>query len=186
MTLPTVVFAMNPELSLNNPAAPGTMDATCEWYTTEFSNAGTAIACPLPPAANTATSSTIASTTTATTTASSSPITTYGPFQIDITSATQLLLNDRTPAILANITPGDTINVFGYYDGTNTVEAEVLRDLSKPAVGVVVPTGIEVGTSVSVADIQAEISQIETLLSQLVTQIDALTTSSSTASSTSM
>jgi hypothetical protein len=120
----------------------------CESFPSEFSNAGVAITCPIPS----------------------------NPFQIDVTSATQLLLNDRTNATVANITPGDSINVFGYYDGTDLIEAEVVRDTSKPIIGVATTGG---ASTISIASIQVQIAQIQTLLAQLIAQVDAIASSTS-------
>jgi hypothetical protein len=60
---------------------------------------------------------------------------------VNITSATQLLLSDRAAAVLGNFTPGDVINVYGYYDGNGSIQGQVVRDLSKPAApGLAAPT----------------------------------------------
>jgi hypothetical protein len=150
ITLPTVILAN------------ATSTVTCESYATEFADIGMIIPCPM---ATSATSANTSSTTTSTI-----------PFQVNLTSATQLLLSDRTNAILANITPGDTVNVFGYYDGTDMIQAEVIRDLSKPAItgsGASAVDSATVGPA-TIANLQTEIEQIQTILTQLITQINTL------------
>ncbi len=168
--------------SIGSVMLPTTIDAmasgtvSCVSYATEFADTGTAIDCPIPSTAS-------------------------STFQINVTNATQLLLNDRTSAALGNITPGDTINVFGYFDGADMIQAQIVRDTSKPVVGIGTITSVTTvtgnGTSksttaettTSMAGLQAEIVQIETLISQLIAQFNALNAangSTTTVSSTTM
>jgi hypothetical protein len=106
-----------------------------------------------------------------------------GSITIQASADTQLLLSDRTTATLGNITPGDTINVFGYYDGAGNIQASVIRDLSKPVAGVTsTPTP---PTSATIASIQSQIAEIQTLLGQLIQEVNVLVASSTTTMSSS-
>jgi hypothetical protein len=56
----------------------------------------------------------------------------YAPYRIEVGAGTVLLLRDRTHATLADFSAGDEINVFGYYNTDGTIQAYLVRDLSKP------------------------------------------------------
>ncbi len=113
---------------------------TCFKYESENDNTGTAVACPTLPA--TGTSNTQSAPNAPATGASgganasaiaSPPSFMYRPYRIEIDASTKLSLRDRTPATLANFSAGDTINVFGYYNADGSIQAYLIRDLSKPA-----------------------------------------------------
>jgi hypothetical protein len=57
----------------------------------------------------------------------------YQPYRIEVDSSTHLLLRDRTAAGLGDFASGDQINVFGYYNSDGSIQAYLIRDLSKPA-----------------------------------------------------
>jgi len=144
--------------------------AACEQFITDSSPIGTSVACPVATPMMTPTSTT------------SSPAY-YNPYAVVVDAATQVEANDRTPMAVANIMPGDAINVYGYYDGTGTMDAEIVRDLSRSSAGGTVTTGagITAGTSTT-AELQAELNQLETLAIQLEAELGmATTTVSSTA-----
>ena len=54
-------------------------------------------------------------------------------YRIEVDASTELYLRDRTPATLSNFAAGDQINVFGYYNADGSIQAYLVRDLSKPA-----------------------------------------------------
>lgn len=143
---PVQIMAANPAYDTVTAAgavmSANTAAVGCTQFATDSSPAGIATACPVPPVT--------------TMTASTTGVTYYSPYMINVNAATQLEMSDRTPATLANITPGDTINVYGYYDGSGIINAEVLRDMSKPA-----------GGAASTAALQAELDQLEALVAQL-------------------
>lgn len=63
----------------------------------------------------------------------------YPPYRfkkyiIEVTSRTEIFKQDRTPMALADIAVGDTLNVYGFQKVNGaTIEALIIRDLSKPA-----------------------------------------------------
>ena len=104
------VSAANPpaEILVSNPAVvyPAGESSACYHYDTQSSVSGQAIYCPTPP-------------------------TTY-QYRIEVDASTRLLLRDRTAATLSSFSSGDQINVFGYYNSDGTIQAYLIRDLSKP------------------------------------------------------
>lgn len=89
-------------------------------------------------------------------------------YSIQVGDVTQLLLADRTPATLDNITASDTINAFGYYDGLGNVQASVVRDLSKPY-------GATPSTAApTVTQLEAQITEIQSAISQILNEISLL------------
>lgn len=148
--------------SVSAAIAPSTIVAvnptTCESFATEFATTGTMMACP------TTQSSTLA---------------------ITISATTQLLLSDRTGASLANITAGDNVNVFGYYDGNGNIQAQVVRDLSKPAiVAGASTTAVNGSQPADITAIETEIAQIQTVLAQLIQEIQTMSAATTTTSAT--
>lgn len=152
--------------SISSPNIPSniSVDSTavsCELFASADATVGTPMTCPT--AASTSTS-----------------------FTVEVSAATNLLLNDRTSAILANFTPGDAINVFGFYDGTGNIEADVVRDLSKPVGGVMTTSpGVPSASLPTIAAIETQLNTIETLITQIIQQIEALTPTTSTVMTTS-
>ncbi len=67
-------------------------------------------------------------------------------YQIQINADTEVLLRNRTPGVIANITPGDQINAYGAYTPDGTLQATVVRDLSKPQIGIA-PTTLPITTT---------------------------------------
>jgi hypothetical protein len=125
--------------------------ATCKQFATDISPTGSPIACPTLPTAL---------------------------LTITTNQATQTLLNNRSATTLASIAPGDPINVYGYYDGNGTINAEIIRDTSRTTSGMT-PT-INMGTTTNTtADLQAEINQLEVLVNQLEAEL-AISTSTGT------
>ena len=133
----------------SSPATPPSGSAggtstgiTCYRFDTQDSGAGTAVACPAPPTAQTSTEGEGAmSPIEAQGTNSASPNAViaqpypyrYAPYRIEVSASTQLMLRDRTQASLADFSSGDEINVFGYYNTDGSIQAYLIRDLSKPA-----------------------------------------------------
>jgi hypothetical protein len=147
---------MSSGMAIAPPMGPTAVQpaAMCESFATQLSTTGTSVTCPMT-----------------------------GSITIQVFADTQLLLSDRTTATLGNITPGDTINVFGYYDGAGDIQASIIRDLSKPVTGVTsTPTPT---TSATIASIQSKIAEIQTLLGQLIQEVNALVTSSTATISSS-
>src|SRR5258708_2367905 len=56
----------------------------------------------------------------------------YAPYRIEVSASTNLYLRDRRAATLADFSAGDEINVFGFYNSDGTMQAYLVRDLSKP------------------------------------------------------
>jgi len=91
-----------------------------------------------------------------------------GLFEIQVTAATRILLQNGTRGILANITPGDTINVTGFVSN-GIIQANTIRDKSKPAAaGNGTSTGGTVTTpGTPLANLQAIITQLQAIINQL-------------------
>jgi hypothetical protein len=91
-----------------------------------------------------------------------------------VNAATKVLFNDHNSASLSDIAADDTVNVYGFYDsGTNTIYAEIVRDLSRNPNG----GGTAPGNA---ATLQAELSQLQTLVFQLENELSASGGASST------
>ncbi len=122
---------------------------TCYQFDSQDSVSGSAIPCPTPPpAAGSSAPSTSPNTSgmssgpTSAGAAAGSAVATpmmpaypirYQPYRIEVDASTLLTLRDRTAASLSDFTSGDTINVFGYYNSDGSIQAYLVRDLSKPA-----------------------------------------------------
>jgi trimeric autotransporter adhesin len=158
---PVQIMAANPAYDTVTASgavmSASTAAVDCTQFATDSSPTGIAVTCPTPPA----------TTMMANTTSSSSPNGNYySPYMINVNAATQLEMSDRTSATLADITPGDTINVYGYYDGNGIIDVEILRDMSKPVGGAMTSTG-----TTSTAALQAELNQLEALVAQLESEL---------------
>jgi hypothetical protein len=146
---PAEILASNPNIyplmgisgaavsSITPSAASSVM---CYKFNAQNSTTSKAISCPTPKTAPSVTASTtqsIPSSSASGNTASSMiypptyPIR-YQPYRIEIDAFTHLLLRDRTSAALDDFSSGDQINVFGYYNSDGSVQAYLVRDLSKP------------------------------------------------------
>lgn len=145
---PAEILASNPNIytvmgTTNGTAIPSTPSVmaapsvSCLKFDTQSSASGRAISCPTPPSSTTTTLQ--FATGTATGGTSASPMIyppypfRYQPYRIEIDASTQLILRDRTVATLASFSSGDQINVFGYYNTDGSIQAYLVRDLSKPA-----------------------------------------------------
>lgn len=178
---PTQIYAASP-LYLTADAS-GTVTttvsapSTCEEFATDSSMVGVYVGCPAPAIAPVLVTSNASSSTSTSSTASAT--TTYSPYTLQIDPTTQLLLAGRSPATLANFTAGDIVNVYGYYNSENGVmAAEIVRDLSKPASLTVSAnttgtdtTTVESASSSAMAMLQADLSKLETLMTQLQAQV---------------
>jgi hypothetical protein len=134
---PAEILASNPSvfpmMSTTNGAIlqPSPSSGTCYKFGSQDSISGSAISCPMPSATTT---SGAASDNTATSTIYPSPYPIrYQPYRIEVDVSTHLMLRDRTTASLNDFASGDQINVFGYYNSDNSIQAYLVRDLSKPA-----------------------------------------------------
>jgi hypothetical protein len=76
---------------------------------------------------------------------------------LDISADTKFILRNRTRGILANFAPGDTINVFGFFNGTPVMKTDIIRNISKPTPGV--------------ATIMQMIQRLQTTIAQIRHQI---------------
>lgn len=152
ITTPATVYAAPPSQSV-----AGAFVNECTSFVSRNDTLGSPVPCPLPPGGS------------------------AGSYVINITNTTQLLQNDRTPTILGNIAPGDIMNVYGYFSGNGIIQAQILRDLSKPeAPGMITPgllnTGLPtapvVGENPSEAQLldilQTLVIQMQGVLAQLV------------------
>lgn len=150
-TAPTEIIATAP-----------TTGATCEQFGSMSATTGTSVACPVPTAQMTPNAST------------SSPAY-YDPYTIIVDNATQIEANDRTPATLASIVPGDTINAYGYYDGTGTLDAQIVRDLSRGEAAGTTATAGNASDSTTIASLRAQLNNLETLVLQLAAELGVST-----------
>ncbi len=121
-------------VSVGTSGAAGSAASACLKYNSENASTGLVIPCPMTPPVNPGgplipVSSSSAS---AATGASMPNIAVAAPYQIDISTNTELMFRDRTPATLADFAQGDTINVFGYYNADGSIQAYLVRDISKP------------------------------------------------------
>jgi hypothetical protein len=136
---------------------------TCLVFATALANTGTSTACPTPSIASSGTMN----------------------FAIQVNDTTKLLLSDRTAAVLGNIAVGNIVNIYGYYDGSDTIQASIVRDTSKPiGVGVPATTGQTSTTSgtIQIGTLQTLLAQLESFITELENIING--TASSTATST--
>lgn len=136
--------------------------ASCESFATLDASAtsGVEIPCPMPEGIST--------------------------FSVLVSGTTDVLLNDRAAATFASIMPGDIINAFGYYDGLGTVEASIVRDLSQSAGSVATgSSGMTSTNSPSITAIEAQITQIQSAISQIIQEISLLMASPPNNASTS-
>lgn len=104
------------------PSAPG----TCYKFDSANGTNKYTIPCPVPPSASGSSGGTVSPT------IYPAPPFRYQPYRIEVDSATRLLLRDRSAASLRDFTSGDQINVFGYYNPDGSIQAYLVRDLSKP------------------------------------------------------
>lgn len=113
----------------------------CYKFDTQNSASGSAVPCPTPPpivASSTpsaapnasAVSGGAASAGAASGNAVAMPM--MPAYRIEVDASTLLTLRDRTAANLGDFAPGDQINVFGYYNSDGSIQAYLVRDLSKP------------------------------------------------------
>lgn len=132
----------------------GSNNITCRSYMGLTDNVGQAIPCPEPPsvAFPNATSSSGFNSSGTTGGASGGgsgvgapaiiispispspvpPVVGGASYRIEVDQNTQLMLRDRTPTTLADFSVGDQINVFGFYNTDGSIQAYLVRDLSKP------------------------------------------------------
>lgn len=170
---PAQIYAASPLyptiVGTSTVTTSATAPSTCEEFATNSSMVGVYVGCPAPAIAP------VLVTSNASSSASSTATTTYSPYTLQIDPTTQLLLAGRSSATLGNFTPGDIVNVYGYYNSDNGVmAAEIVRDLSKPAGTTVSASDTSTSitaTSSAMATLQADISQLETLVTQLQTQV---------------
>ncbi len=144
--LPAEIFASNPNIFPTMGASGGstgnnvpqampfatpsvTSQVSCYKFDTQNSATGKALPCPTPPPS--ATTSTAQSALTPMIYPPTYPIR-YQPYRIEVDASTRLLLRDRTIAILNNFSSGDQINMFGYYNNDGSIQAYLIRNLSKP------------------------------------------------------
>ncbi|HVM77035.1 MAG TPA: DUF5666 domain-containing protein, partial [Candidatus Paceibacterota bacterium] len=95
---------------------------------------GSAIPCPIPPGTATGTSpSSVGGSAGSGSTGNGAiayPI--RAPYRIEVSAQTELMLRDRSVASLSDFSNGDQINVFGYYNTDGSIQAYIVRDISKP------------------------------------------------------
>jgi len=82
----------------------------CFQFQSQSASIGTSAPCPVPPTASG----------------------TSAIYNINISGSTELLLSNRATATLSDFAPGDTINVFGYYNADGSIQASIVRNLSNP------------------------------------------------------
>lgn len=130
-------------LSANGSGTSGT--GNCMRFNSESAATGMAIPCPMPPTSPDNSSSGPAPTNSA---SAPSGAVSPGPavnmpnialpppraYRIEVDANTEIMLRDRTAAQLADLSSGDEINVYGYYNIDGSIQAFIVRDLSKPIV----------------------------------------------------
>lgn len=137
-TPPAEIVANNPDISpmmgASSAGAPAktavttpTASISCYKFETQDSAAGQAISCPTPQSVSGAAGNTPSPTMYP----QIYPISSE-PYRIEVGASTTLMLRDRTVATLGNFSSGDQINVFGYYNSNGSIQAYLIRDLSKP------------------------------------------------------
>jgi len=139
----------------NSQTVPQT-DARCLKYESQNSSAGHYVPCPTNvPTVNGAT------------TGGSSQIMPYPmpptiQYRIEVDATTRLFLRDRSAATLADFSAGDRLNVFGTYNTDGSIQALVVRNLSKP----IEKTFFQLNNAelVSVSQVTGNSSQIATLV----------------------
>lgn len=94
---------------------------------------GTLIPCPTPPPIPIMPQPVTSGTTGGAVPAQPSPLIS-GTYRIEVSAATHLMLSDRAAAALADFAVSDQINVYGIYNDDGTIDALIVRDLSKPVV----------------------------------------------------
>ncbi|MDO8516226.1 MAG: DUF5666 domain-containing protein, partial [bacterium] len=119
------------------PQATAPSSVTCISFASRDSASGNTVACPKPAAVvpSSAPSAEVKSENSADIMLYPSimPIR-YQPYRIKIDASTRLYLRDRRAATLGDFTSGDKINVFGYYNADGSIQAYLVRDLSKPVI----------------------------------------------------
>ncbi len=110
--LPAEILASNPSIyplmgMEGDKSSSGVLNTTCYEFGSRDASKGTSVACPTPKINN-------------------------QPYRIEVDVSTKLYLRDRTLAVLSDFTAGDQINVFGYYNTDGSIQAYLVRDLSKP------------------------------------------------------
>lgn len=102
------------------PMATGGGNATvppsvisCVRYESDSASVGQTSPCPLPPVKQPA----------------GPPVYQY---RIEVSASTRIVLRDRSAGSVSDIAPGDQINVYGYYNPDGTIQAYLIRDISKP------------------------------------------------------
>jgi len=128
----TSVSGVMPKASAAAPSV------TCIRFNSESSLTGSNISCPATSLANDASTSAkvpeagMNSAGSAVIVSPPSMPIRYQPYRIEVDNSTRLMLRDRTVASLADFSSGDQINVFGFYNGDGSIQAYIVRDMSKP------------------------------------------------------
>ncbi len=143
--LPAEILASNPNIypmmgasdantgTVAPPAAPSAASGvTCYKFNDQDAERGQTITCPAPKVAPSATTPVTQPASGNTVSPTMYPIR-YQSYRIAVDASTRLLLRDRTIATLSDFSAGDKINVFGYYNNDGSIQAYLVRDLSKPA-----------------------------------------------------
>ncbi|HVN26761.1 MAG TPA: hypothetical protein VMT99_03900 [Candidatus Paceibacterota bacterium] len=120
--------------------AASTPSPSCETFADQSSAFGTAVTCPA-----------------------------VSSYEIAVDQATVVRLRDRSVGVLANVTTGDVVNVFGSLTADGTLQATILRDLSKPQVGLVPSTGFPSGGGTTIAGTGTSNDAILSLAAALLT-----------------
>jgi len=120
-----------------------TPPVTCLVFPSATAAGGAPTACPMLPAPTPASPSPTKANTSAGAGSSGSgigtpatPLQPYyeGFYRVEVSATTELMLRDRSSASLSDFTQGDQINVFGYYNTDGSIQAYLVRDISKPEV----------------------------------------------------
>ena len=107
----------------------GNAASNCLRFDTQNAGKGMVIPCPIAPPVPAPSASNGTSPANGPAIMTVPPI---GAFRIEVSANTEIMLRDRTAASLADISAGDQINVFGYYNTDGSIQAYVVRDTSKP------------------------------------------------------
>ncbi len=107
--------------------------STCLRFNSESDAQGESIACPMQAQTAPGTPTAVANGSTSSTNYMPVPPVYQNTVTIEVSPSTQLILRDRTQASLSDFSQGDQINVFGYYNADGSIQAYLVRDISKPA-----------------------------------------------------
>ncbi len=133
-TTPPTMQPMNAQVfpQATQTSSMNYLQSKCLRYESLESNSPMVIACPVPQTSAPASSTVTVSPGATAIMPVVPPIYRGGQYRLEVSTTTHLMFNDRTSAALTDFSPGDQINVYGIYNEDGTVDALIVRNLSKP------------------------------------------------------